>query len=244
MAVPIQENVSILEDSGGNRTTMSRAHVASGTSRHVIAVVFFYHATTFVSAVTATYDGNSMTQEVAVSNLTTTQVFIFSFLNPPTGSRTFACSWNTASRSRAVIVSYTGVRQSPNPLVDTSVANGTASVSNLDVDSAGPVMVIDGIMVANDPITVGGSPQVQINKVNMINDTGTSEQGGQSDPTTMTWTWASDAFAHAGYSFTGLSGINRVSTFFSKMRDFHRDLKLGLLPPDQLRQRYGELLTI
>lgn len=53
-----------------------------------------------------------------------------------------------------------------------------------------------------------------------------------------------DQSSSAVASFRAEGGPKRSSTFFSKIRDFHRDLKLGLLPPEQLQGRYGELLTI
>ena len=47
-----------------------------------------------------------------------------------------------------------------------------------------------------------------------------------------------------GLAYPLVVGAKRAAMFFSKMHDFYRDLKLGLLPPDQLQRRYRELVAI
>lgn len=65
--------------------------------------------------------------------------------------------------------------------------------------------------------------------------TGTSETGG------FYWNSSANAYAGVGAAFSPGGAGHQIVWIMSKMRDFFKDLKAGLLSPEELQQRYREL---
>jgi len=61
---------------------------------------------------------------------------------------------------------------------------------------------------------------------------------------TITNSMATNAWSAAGLSLIPSMGGGGARWFFSKMQDFYRDLRAGLIPPDVLQRRYRDLVAI
>jgi protocatechuate 3,4-dioxygenase beta subunit len=108
----------------------------AGTNR-VLMVAVSYRNRDNEIITAATYNGVAMTQVGTALNGNGAQVYIYSMVNPPTGSRALAVTWDSALNQGAVIgaITYAGVNQTT-PTGTFASATGTDAAPTVTVAGA------------------------------------------------------------------------------------------------------------
>lgn len=166
-------------------------------------------------------------------------------VNPPLGPQTVQVNLSTNSYYCASACSYYKVRTG-NPFGTIATqAKPSANVS-VDVTCEAGGMAIDCLH-----IYVGGSPTIGAGQTQQWGvrqatpdtwDYGSYEAG--SGTVTMSWTWSGScecSYIAAPINPGGM-GSQVIWMMAKRMSDFMRDLRKGLVPPDVLQRRWGEVL--
>ncbi len=129
---PTPTQVSIQFDAASGKggaqwgsSSLEWTHTSYGYHRIVLVFVRTLSSTT----ASATYAGQSMTQEIAVNNS-----YLFSLVGPPPGAQTVLVTLGASSKVAGAAVSYTGVHQT-NPISGAVQANGTSVTVSSSTDS-------------------------------------------------------------------------------------------------------------
>lgn len=190
------------------------------------------------------WNGVDLTQRVAVSQANSKSE-LWDLASPDIGSYNLTANVTGAGNMLAAIGAsfLTGAGARGN----TASAVGTSTTPSQVV-----VGVVSGIVLdcmGHDAYGTTQTPGAGQTKIweqfgaGALLGAGSWEAGAAS--VTMSWTNdVSQPWALTLISYLPVPTGNQVHWFFSKMRDFYRDLKAGLIPPDGLRRRYGDLVTI
>ena len=229
----------------GNAAAKNLTHSASGGHRYALATL----ATRFtVGSPSVTYDGVAMTVIAILQPFGGEgELSIWQMINPPIGSKTIAFSWTVARTFVAAIETFNLVdQQTPRG----GLANGTGNSGGPTVNvgsTPSDSLVIDAAGSQRPFVSVGGGQTQRWNQSHASTPSGAgSTEPGNGGTVTMSWgtslagPWRVMAFA---LNF-GPVGGGQVIIMMSKMRDFYRDLKRGIIRPDELQKRYGELVQI
>jgi len=200
-----------------------------------------------------TYAGSAMTK-AAGANTTGTNNRVTAeawyHLSPASGSNTLAVTWNATSFAEWV----TAIS-----LIDVDVAAILDSGSNFSNGATSRSLTLTtenaGISLAS--LTVAGGDQA-------MNPNGTTTENREEYSAgheanyangyylddgvsnTLGWSgWVSTQCVIAGVSFSPKTFPGSQAIIIaSRIHDFLGELKRGLIPPDELRRRYGDLVTI
>jgi hypothetical protein len=221
-------------------TSFSQAHTASGSN-----IVTLLALMGMSSSVVATAGGSAMTEIGTLFN----NVSLWYFVAPGTGSVTYAANWSALGRGRAYIMGYNGVRQSSPVRTRYNATAFTTAPTVTVVDSVNLDMVVGALWnVTNSAPTVGaGQTSRGSNYGNDANFWGSvcdEPAIGASTVINYTLAGAADNWYLSAFSLVPAGGGNQMSWMFSRIREFYRELKVGRIPPDELRRRYGDLMAI
>jgi hypothetical protein len=222
-------------------TTVTVNATSAGTNR--LAVIWIFSGAAMGGA-TVTVGGDAATLiTTGVGNMST-----WYYLSPPTASTAYVAVMPNLSRGAMRVVTFSGVRQS-SPIRTSTSASGSTTQPTVTVVTQDGDMLVDGVQQATNQDFVEGAGQTERADAFYANDAfryASSTEPATSASVVMDWTVAASvAWVIWGLSVANLAATpNQVSWFFSKMRDFYRDLRAGLIPPHELRKRYGELITI
>lgn len=190
---------------------------------------------------TATYDGVAMTQISTVTQNSGaglwSSITAFFILKPPTGAKVVAWTSSGAIFYNAMgVITYNDVLS-----IRTAGTNfGTSGTSTL----APADVAIDELFTAGhtNQNSAWNSSGGQTNHYDL--DTAIASYKTGVGSVTQTWTGASVGWVANGALVKGAGRGNQMNWFFSRIQDFYRDLRAGLLPPHELRRRYGDLMAI
>jgi|Deesub1362A_J573_1020465.scaffolds.fasta_scaffold03070_4 hypothetical protein len=119
----------------GEAESHSLTHVASGTNRYAIGIIY---ARTPITSPAVTYGGQAMTLLGAAKISASHEVYYFGLINPPTGSQSVAFSWTNIVRYVVAVVTFTGVHQGdPVGTIVTNTGNGLSISDNVDCEQYG-----------------------------------------------------------------------------------------------------------
>ena len=177
----------------------------------------------------------------------------FRYIAPPTASTAYVATWTNIVRCIMYVATFNGVRQSsPLPQVLTlSQASGATSSTLTFTSSVNGGMLLDIMqkLTTNEDITPGASQTEQSDTFyannNMRQSLSTKPVTIASEVSSHTWATGNEAY-QLGYFITPhLAGNEHVMWFmFKRWQGFLGELRRGLIPPHELRKRYGDLIAI
>lgn len=241
------DQLTVNSADGGAVTTLTINSTSAGNFR--LAHIFLSGANGTGGSESVTVGGAAATKMTGFG----TDILHWYFINPPTASTAYVATWPTATRAIMYVVTLNGVRQSsPNrqELADFTGAGATASTLTFTSSVSGDMIVsVLQKKETNEDIVPGAS---QTERSDAFYANNVMRQALSTKPVTvasepMSYTWATgNEESHKGACWVNaVAAESQVQWFFFKrMQDFTRDLKAGLIPPHELRRRYGDLVTI
>lgn len=196
---------------GVNATSLTWAHTTAGTNRLLVVTCAADGGTVHTTNL-ITYNGVALTKADAITGGESTRSEIWYLVNPPVGTYNIVWSHSASEGLVGYGISFNGVDQTTPVGTALTGNNGNvaATSSTLSPTAADGDMVIDVISTDDVAVTVGSS-QTQRNNVgaNGFVAGGTSTRLEQCPGTTtsMTWTFASDNYAHVAVSVKAISTI-------------------------------------
>jgi len=193
-----------------------------------------------------TYGGESCTNHVVVA-IGERYAYLWYRLNPLLGPRAvYVYSTTGNSHIMAGCGSFLKSIRSGTPLRTGNSGSGTGISSSLSPASRGGEMVVDCINIERIPGTL--TPGAYQTTRWSYDDLGAtsyfrgSTRPGADSTAAVSWSWLnSKNWAHVAASIIAApSGSQVIGPMLKRMRDFMRDLRQGLLPPDVLLRRWGE----
>lgn len=226
-----------------NDTYIVHQHTAGGIDR--LAILFVCTGENQAPTYTAAYGGQAMTDILGVTNrdnLTVIQSFYK--INPLTGVQNVQ-SWGSVGQwHRHSCITFTGVR-SIESIIDSGTLAAFVDSFAEDLGSHPPGMVVDCVVGHTGQHTAGAGQTERANSMTInpawANRYDISTEPGTDGDVEMSWTGADMRLVWHGYSLRGNLGGNQVIWIMSKIQDFFKDLKAGLIPPEELQNRYRGL---
>lgn len=194
-----------------------------------------------VSDISVTYGGTAMTQRGG-SGASPAAITWYLEITAGQGAKTVSISYTENRSARGSAASFSGQRAVADGGLGTAAdATGNSSAPSVTVVSEGGGYVKDASGQNSGTYTSVGAGQTSI--AHGYAGGSSTEVGATS--VVMSWgTNTSNVWRSTGVGINPKIAGNQVSWFFSRMRDFSRDLRAGLIPPQELRRRYGDLVTI
>lgn len=223
-------------------TSKSHTHTTAGGANLWGLVALGLNGT--VGSPACTWGGQSMTLDASLSGAGVVTLYVFRLVGIPSGAQTIAASWTTAREVRLCSVAYSSVDQN-NPVGTKVTSTGSGTSISDDVSSAQAELVVDAISVNNGGDDTAGAGQTEryAAAVDGRRSEGSDEDGAST--VTMSWTTPSANWCHYAIPIkpTPAAGTQIIWMWAKRWEGFIEDLKRGLLPPDVLQKRYGQLMA-
>ena len=229
----------------------SAAFNCTVTGPNVYLIVGVASSNGGVTAVT--YGGQAMTK---IGNYAPYGELSFWYLrNPPSGSNNIVQTGSVDGAIHALV--YQGIRlASPFDAIGSANSASSTTTPSVTVGSQGGSLVISGSYHeqragANLSPLDGQTERVETAATGGTGNWGFMTGDEQGAASVVTGSWGTPAAAHVATIATNAHGVPSGSqivfiVFIAARRwqEFLKDLKRGLVPPNQLRRRYQELVTI
>jgi len=235
---------TITQNLAGNVSSVSFAHnhnIGSGG----LLLVFVANGLNAVTVSSITYNGVAMTLVDSVVQNASRET-MYRLPNPATGSNTLVVTMTATTGKRLLTqaVSFTGADATPR---DTGTFGGVWNTSgSITINSSPNDLCIDGGSWddASGSYTTGAGQTQRWNVNSSGRHWGSTEPGA--DPTVVMSGTCSIAIdvAHIATSVKSVSPGNQIIWMWSsRYQEFLKDLKRGLLAPNVLQERYGQLMA-
>lgn len=189
-----------------------------------------------------TYGGVAMTLLSDLHGDTWTQTAVFRLVGIPTGVSAVSFSWaaGNVSGNRLVVATYGKAAQvSPERTIFTAI-NPTASINVTD-PLAGDLLIDFGWLSGDAGISgPAGATLRSSGGGTYLYDEAITVSGAQSQTLS-----GSERYCHTAFCIKpGAAGSQIIMVMAERWKGFLRDLRAGLVPPNILKQRYGDLVAI
>ena len=231
-------------------TTLTINAASAGTNR--LAIIFVASGGSGnLPGLAVTVGGSPATRLTTISATLETWYYVA----PPTASTAYVATLTNITRMVNYVVTFNGVSQTTPIRQSLNAEAGSVSSSSLTFSSSVSLdMLVDIVHHFINEDEVPGASQTERSAEqffannNFRQSVSTKPVTGASEPTS--WTWATAAGAdpdHVGVCLNGTTspGDNQVQWFmFKRWQGFLGELRRGLVPPDELRRRYKNTVTI
>jgi hypothetical protein len=227
---------------------VSFTHTPVGTPSVVIIGAQYWDPTITVSSVTYGGDACTLLKDAQDAGM---RIVLYYKNAPLSGARTVAINRSGANSSFTQSCTSFLLSDAVNPIATVPAAdtgNKTPYSVAVSGKANGVYMAYHTAGILSPGLPTAGVGQVELEN-NAFNNHGTSssyKSGTGLASTTMSYSY-SEAYAATliGLLVQPPSAPNQVIWFaFKHMQDFLRDLRTGLIPPNILKQRYGDLVAI
>ena len=163
---------------------------------HRALLVFIYVDTASDVLTDARYDGVSLTLEAKIAAAGVHRMYVYSMLNPPTGSLTLLVSLDNPYNLHVHAITLEGINQSGDPFGSVVWSEATSMSPSRVVNSNGLSIVIDTVGYLDDTVVpTEGSGQTKIIDTEITSATraASSWEKGADPSVTMSWSLSSSA---------------------------------------------------